>query len=377
MNTIKLGEFFSGPGGIALGAHQAAQDISLQNKISLEHTWAFDIDADSCATYRTNIPGASESTVQPRDVLEFLNPEKVEALNDIDGFAFGFPCNDFSLVGQHKGLEGRFGGLYKTGISVLQGKKPKWFVAENVGGIRSANNGQAFTLILNELAEDYVLTPHLYKFEEYGVPQARHRVIIVGIRKDLASSGIKFKVPRETHAHPDLASERGLKPFVTAGSSLGLKYAPETQHTDKTRQAEHVRRRLSFIRPGENAFDAAERMPEELRLNVKGAFISQIYKKLREDRPAYTVTGSGGGGTHMYHWAEDRALTNRERARLQTFPDTFNFSGSRESIRKQIGMAVPVEGARVIFLALFKSFLGEDYADTEPNLMHFVNQQLF
>lgn len=109
-------------------------------------------------------------------------------------------------------------------------------------------------------------------------------------------------------------------------------------------------------------------MPEELRLNVKGARLSQIYKRLDPDKPSYTVTGSGGGGTHVYHWDEPRALTNRERARLQTFPDWFEFKGTKESVRKQVGMAVPPRGAKVIFEALFKSLQGIDYPHVSPNL---------
>ena len=103
-------------------------------------------------------------------------------------------------------------------------------------------------------------------------------------------------------------------------------------------------------------------------MNVRGAKISQIYKRLDPDKPAYTVTGSGGGGTHMYHWKENRALTNRERARLQTFPDDFIFFGSKESVRKQIGMAVPCIGAKVIFEAVLKSFAGISYPHIAPNI---------
>ena len=91
-------------------------------------------------------------------------------------------------------------------------------------------------------------------------------------------------------------------------------------------------------------------------------------KRLDPDKPAYTVTGSGGGGTHIYHWEEPRALTNRERARLQTFPDTFEFLGSKESVRKQIGMAVPCEGARIIFEAILNSFAGMDYESIPSNI---------
>ena len=80
------------------------------------------------------------------------------------------------------------------------------------------------------------------------------------------------------------------------------------------------------------------------------------------------MTGSGGGGTHIYHWAEPRALTNRERARLQTFPDNYEFMGSKESVRKQIGMAVPCEGARIIFEAVLRSFAGIKYDAAKPNI---------
>ena len=109
-------------------------------------------------------------------------------------------------------------------------------------------------------------------------------------------------------------------------------------------------------------------MPEVLQLNIKGAKISQIYKRLDPTKPSYTVTGSGGGGTHIYHWEEPRALTNRERARLQTFPDTYEFKGNKESVRKQIGMAVPCRGAQIIFEAILKSFAGIEYPYTEPNI---------
>ena len=86
--------------------------------------------------------------------------------------------------------------------------------------------------------------------------------------------------------------------------------------------------------------------------DVKKARMSHIYKRLDSSKPSYTVTGSGGGGTHVYHFKEDRALTNRERARLQTFPDKYEFEGGKESIRRQIGMAVPVEGAKKIIKAV-------------------------
>ena len=123
-------------------------------------------------------------------------------------------------------------------------------------------------------------------------------------------------------------------------------------------------------RNGQNAFTAD--IPAELQLNVGGAKISQIYKRLEARKPSYTITGSGGGGTHVYHWEEHRALTNRERARIQTFPDTFEFKGGKESVRKQIGMAVPVEGARIVFEAVLRTFARIPYEGIEPNLQHIV-----
>ena len=109
-------------------------------------------------------------------------------------------------------------------------------------------------------------------------------------------------------------------------------------------------------------------MPENIRLKVTKAKLSNIYKRLDSTKPAYTVTGSGGGGTHMYHWEENRALTNRERARIQTFPDWFEFSGSKESIRKQIGMAIPPNGAKIIIESIIATLYDKNYNSTVPNI---------
>ena len=98
------------------------------------------------------------------------------------------------------------------------------------------------------------------------------------------------------------------------------------------------------------------------------AKLSHIYKRLDPDKPSYTVTGSGGGGTHMYHWEEPRALTNRERARLQTFPDWYQFAGSKESIRKQIGMAIPPKGIRIICEAILATLNNEKYETVSSNI---------
>lgn len=348
---FRLGELFCGPGGIAYGALKAR---SADGKYSIVHEWANDYDKDTCATYRHNICNGKTETVYHEDVRKL----DMTKLSPIDALAFGFPCNDFSVVGEQKGMDGIYGPLYSYGVEALKIFTPDWFLAENVGGLRNANDGNAFTKILSELREaGYVVTPHLYKFEQYGIPQARHRIIIVGIRKDL-SENIVFKVPSpEPYKGIDNTCRKAIEDPPIPKDAF---------NNELTRQSKTVIERLKHIKPGQNAFTAD--IPPELQLNVRGAKMSQIYKRLEPDKPAYTVTGSGGGGTHIYHWEEPRALTNRERARLQTFPDTFEFKGSKESVRKQIGMAVPYKGAKIIFEAILNSFAGIEYASIPANI---------
>jgi len=259
----------------------------------------------------------------------------IKRLPYVDGFMYGFPCNDFSIAGKSKGLEGSFGGLYSYGVEYLNLRSPKFFVAENVSGITA--NG-ALEIITDALAAagdyGYELSVHKYKFEEYGVPQKRHRYVIVGFRNDL---GLKFEVPEPSGR------------IVTAREALSD--IPEwATNNERTKHPKLTVERLSYIKPGENVWQAD--LPEHLQMKDK-LRLSNCYRKTHPDKPAYTVLAAGGGGSHGYHW-EDRALTNRERARFQTFPDSFNFVGGKESVRKQIGMAVPVLGARIILEAVRK-----------------------
>ena len=337
VKEFKLGELFCGPGGLALGAIYARIE---DPEYRIVHKWANDYDTSTCDTYRRNICPDDVESVICGDVRKL----DIDSLGEIDALAFGFPCNDFSVVGEQKGFEGVFGPLYSYGVKVLKKYQPLWFLAENVGGLRSANEGKAFERIKKDLIDaGYKIYPNLYKFEEYGVPQARHRMIIVGIRNDLP---YEFKIP-STVPYEDCD--------VTCKTAIEVPPIPSyAANNEETKQSATVVERLKHIKPGQNAFTA--NLPEELQLNVKGAKISQIYKRLDPTKPAYTVTGSGGGGTHIYHYEEPRALTNRERARLQTFPDDYVFEGSKESVRKQIGMAVPAKGAKVIFEAILRTF---------------------
>jgi DNA (cytosine-5)-methyltransferase 1 len=349
--TFTVGEMYSGPGGIGL----ALSNTRLQSRgldLSFEHSWATDYDPDTCRTYRNNLLKGNPKALSICDDIRNI---KIRELPVVDGFLYGFPCNDFSQVGESLGLKGKFGQLYKYGVEYINHANPLFIFAENVSGIGSSSSGGAFELILSELNNaglyGYDLAVHHYKFEDYGVPQARHRYIIVGTRGDL---GLCFKVPK-----PSLQ-------IKTCKEAIENPQIPSDAHNQElTRQSSAVIERLNCIKPGENVWTAD--LPQHLKLNVKGARISQIYKRLDPNKPSYTVTGSGGGGTHVYHWSEPRALTNRERARLQTFPDDFVFYGSKESVRAQIGMAVPVDGAKIILYSLLKTFAGKPYESIEPS----------
>ena len=341
--TLKYGEFFSGPGGMALGIKMGATD-----SVRVEHSWAYDIDPDAVSTFNRNIAKVAK--------VGDVRTIPIAELEPVDLFTFGFPCNDFSVVGQQLGIQGNYGPLYSYGIQVLATHQPIAFIAENVSGLASANEGQAFRQIVQEMANagaGYDLFPHLYRAEDFGVPQKRRRILIVGIRKD---QNLIFHPPAPSHRTP-----------VTVRQALVENPIPtDAPNSERTKQSVTVVERLKHIQPGENAFTAT--LPEELRLNVNGAKISQIYRRLHPDQPSYTITGSGGGGTHVYHWSENRALTNRERARLQSFPDDFIFEGSKESVRKQIGMAVPPLLARAVFEALSKCLIGAPYDHVQCNM---------
>jgi DNA (cytosine-5)-methyltransferase 1 len=391
--NFKLGELFCGPGGMALGAKLAAEKYQRQygGDLPIEHVWGVDRDPNAIKTYNANNLGEGIQC----DATAFAENQSgcdhktIGDFKRITALAFGFPCNDFSMVGKRKGTNGNFGLLYKAGIAAINHTNPKWFIAENVSGIHSANAGDAFRQILAELeaaGKGYNLTVNLYKFEDYGVPQYRHRYIIVGIRKD---QKVEFRIPAPTH----LNNHVSVKAALTRPSADGV------TGQEFTRQQPQIEERLLFTPPWRNAWyleemldmSAADRRTalaeapwyaqkiqplsdreiidriEACRLHCTRARMSHIYRRLHPKKPSYTITGSGGGGTHVYHWEKCRALTNRERARLQGFPDDFDFKGQKEQVRKQIGMAVPPEGAKLIFEAILKTFAGVEYVHVPPS----------
>ncbi|RYG31032.1 DNA (cytosine-5-)-methyltransferase, partial [bacterium] len=261
-----FGELFAGAGGMALGLKRAG----------FNPTWAIDSEPDACASYRKN--------VGPHTICDRVENVDFADLPGVDGLAFGFPCNDFSMVGEKKGVEGYFGGLYKFAEQAIEKSDPSWFIAENVPGLMS-NGGQDIMQGFADAGRGYDLTVHLFRFEDYGVPQRRWRVIGVGIRRDLNKV---YMPPAATHSKPI-----GAKVALSGVSEILL-------NNELPKHSARVVEMLSHIPPGENCWH--EDLPEHLRLNVEKVRMSLIYRRLHPDEPSYTVVAAGGGGTHGYHY---------------------------------------------------------------------------
>lgn len=324
---IKAISLFSGCGGMDLGFEKEGFDI----------VWAIDSDFNACETYRNHF----RKKVVNRDIVE-IDFSKVP---DCDVILGGFPCQDFSVIWSRQGIHGRRGDLYRHFVRAVIAKKPKAFVAENVKGLLSANKGKAYSQIISDFKKvGYCIYPHVYNFAEYGVPQFRQRLIIVGLRNDV---DFAFEIPKTTHG------PQKTMPFVNAREALRDVKKVKTNN-EKMKIAEKTKKMLELIPPGGNFSDVPKASP----YYVKG-LISHVYRKLDPKKPAYTIIAAGGGGTWSYHYNEQRPLTNRERARLQTFPDNFVFYGNISEVRKQIGNAVPPEGVRPIAKELKNILMGK------------------
>ena len=230
----------------------------------------------------------------------------------------------------------------------VDAKKPKAFVAENVKGILTANKKKAIQQIIEDfqnIEPGYIVKPHLYDFAEYGVPEYRERVLIVGIRVD---TGFNFEHPKPTHGNGE-----GLLPYVTVGDAFkGVENVP--LNNEPINIKERTKKIISMIPEGGN-FTA---IPQDSPYYVKG-MISHVYRRVHLGEPSKTIIAQGGGGTWGYHYPEPRPLTNRERARIQSFPDDFEFYGNVTEVRRQIGNAVPPVGVHSIAEALKPLFLND------------------
>lgn len=341
---IDVLSLFSGCGGLDLGFEQVAD----------YHTvWANDFKHEACESFRMHFG----NVIREGDI-EAIDPYNDHTIPNCDLILGGFPCQDFSIIWKQPGLNGSRGNLYKSFLRFVDAKKPKAFVAENVKGILTANGKKAIKQIIEDfqnIEPGYVVIPHLYDFANYGVPEYRERVLIVGIRSD---TGFDFHHPRPTHGNGD-----GLLPFVTVGDAFrGVEKVPfNNEHLKIKARTEKV---ISLIPEGGNFTS----IPQDSPYYVKG-MISHVYRRVKLDEPSKTIIAQGGGGTWGYHYPENRPLTNRERARIQSFPDDFVFYGSTTEVRRQIGNAVPPVGVHAIAKALKPLFFDKyEHVDLENKL---------
>lgn len=309
MNVVTL---FSGCGGLDLSFHQLGFNI----------LWANDFDAKACETYALNIGD--------HVVFEDITKVDVSTIPDADLVLGGFPCQDFSMIWKREGIETERGNLYKNFVNVVADKQPKMFIAENVKGLLTANKGKAIETIINDFAatgkHGYEVKAHLVNFANYGAPQLRQRVLLIGVRKDLNKH---FVMPPPTHTPEN---------YLSSGEALkGVEKVPyNNEHQNiQPRTIE----KLKLIPEGGNFSD----IPRDSEHYVKG-MISHVYRRLHRDKPSTTIIAAGGGGTWGYHYSEPRPLTNRERARLFGYPDDFKFVGTITEVRRQIGNSVPPQG---------------------------------
>jgi len=270
-----------------------------------------EIDADSCQTYNYNF----ETDFTLSDIRQ-----RRFCLNN-DGIVLsGPPCQDFTIVQSRDrlGMKGSQGNLIFEFVRSIGEISPKMFVFENVIGFKSVNKGRAFENFVEVLSSDYKLSQKILNFADYGVPQKRRRIFVVGIRKPTSK---EYVFP-----FPTCDENR----YVTVEEAF--RNLPEVNN-EKRIISDLMRERLESIPAGGNNDDA----PKRLQVNQHRAY---TYRRLHPKQPAYTLIGRGGGGSEEYHFDEPRPLTNRERARLQGFPDEFIFFGDYGSIRSQICNAV-------------------------------------
>ncbi len=333
---------FAGCGGMDLGA-----EASRAAKV----VWAIDSDPWAVRTYQRNIG----KHIVEGDVTATPVPDV-----PCDVLLAGPPCQDYSTLWNHDGLKTARGNLFREVARFLDALRPAGFILENVPGLLSANKGAAWTLVRHALRSPssfvphdqrenptpvrYDLTAQVVDLADLGVPQHRDRLIVVGVRRDL---GVR---------PPAIPRPFAGKPRTVREALDDSPIAPGAPNHEVGLDSDVVVERLKLIPPGGNF----EHVPPGHPLAVRG-LISHVYRRLDPDKPSYTVIAGGGGGTHGYHHREPRRLSNREKARLQGFPDEFVFEFGSETrdlkssytrVRRQIGNAVPPTAAAVIVEAL-------------------------
>ncbi|MDO4226465.1 DNA (cytosine-5-)-methyltransferase [Neisseria sp.] len=328
----KLLELFAGAGGLAIGMEQAGFESVLLNEI----------DAAACKTLRKNRPhwNVVEGDIAGLDFIPYLN--------QIDILSGGFPCQAFSYAGKKLGFEDTRGTLFFEFARAVKESNPKVFVAENVRGLLAHDDGRtlaAITDIIDELGY-HLVPPRVLKAVFYKVPQKRERLFLIGIRKDLADK-INFYWPSPYHRILTLqdALKAGELYDCDVPNSAGQKY-PQ-------RKAEI----MAQVPAGGYWKDLPDALQREYmqKSYFLGGGKTGMARRLAWDEPSLTLTcAPAQKQTERCHPEETRPLTVREYARIQTFPDDWQFEGSLSAQYKQIGNAVPVNLAYAVGRALVR-----------------------
>lgn len=338
---LRILSFFTGCGGLDLGFEQAG----------FETVYATDIDADSCATLRLNAGRYFNAGIQvaQADITEI---KAAKLPKDIDLIIGGPPCQSFSASGRRAGgAAGRLdhrGRLFEAYCKIIKHVRPKAFVFENVRGILGTNQGEDWKAIVRAFGRlGYTISYRLLDALDYGVPQQRERMFLVGHQL-----GTPFLFPEPTHG-PD--SETGT-PHVTAGQAFeGIK---ETENLEglmlEGGKYSHL---LPLVPPGQNYlyFTAKRGYPRPI-FAYRSRFSDFLYKA-NPETPVKTIIASPGKYTGPLHW-ENRYFSQKEYMRLQGFPDDFKFSGDRTDVIRQIGNSVSPFVAYQLARAIAKQVFG-------------------
>lgn len=333
---FKTVSLFSGCGGLDLGFIGDFKVFKNKNlkkfdSNSFEIIWANEIDKNAVETYKKNIGN--------HIVCDDIKNIKMTDIPECDIVLGGFPCQDFSIAGKRKGFESERGNLYKEMIRVIESKSPMAFVAENVKNIINPKlidierNQPVIKTIIEDFSKlGYDVKYKCLKAPDYGIPQRRERVIIIGTRKDLK---IDFKYPKS------------MDDPMTSKEAIDDLWEKELD--DKIYNHDQIS--LAKFRPPSKVGTQGNQMipadgPSHVMRAEHHMNIQAHYRTLHPD----------GDLANRNYW---RRLTVREAARLQTFPDKFKFHGNKSSTYKQVGNAVPpILGwyiAKSLELALKKS----------------------
>lgn len=329
-------DLFSGAGGMSLGFQNAGFEILL----------AMDNDSHCSKTYKRNF---KNTMLVCEDIKEISSNRIIELLNskpgDLDVVMGGPPCQGFSSVNaKTRFIENPKNILFKQFVRVINDLKPKYFVMENVVGLTTMENGAIKKEILDSFEDiGYKVKVKVLDAVDYGVPQFRKRAFFIGNNLGLP---IKFPIPSHGKDAQQtlLSTEKGLKPYATVGDALrGIEDDSNIPNHDIPNHDDKVLERMSFVPEGGTQKD----IPEECKPPQR---FKNTYGRLNRQNPSFTIhtrfdvasTGS------LFHPIKNRALTVREGARIQSFPDDFVFEGPKSSQYRQVGNAVPPKLAEAI-----------------------------